>query len=167
MDGKSHLKGMRLGWITIGAMDLSFQIEVLMEISLALIFGGLIGLERELRDKPAGLRTHMLAAGSSALFIALGNYIVQEFTFPAYVTTDPIRIIQAIIVGISFLGAGTILQRNDGGGVEGLTTAASVLASAGVGISLAMRLFVIATGMTALILITNRLLGLLEARYLH
>ena len=148
-------------------MPISPQFEVLLEILLALIFGGVIGFERELQDKPAGLRTHMLAAGTAALFIALGNFVVNEFEYPSFVTTDPIRIIQAIIVGISFLGAGTILQRNDGGGIEGLTTAASVLAAAGVGISLALRLYILAIGMTALILITNRLFGFLEARYLH
>ncbi|MFP3855001.1 MAG: MgtC/SapB family protein [Anaerolineales bacterium] len=147
-------------------MPVSDQLEILLEILLALILGGLIGFERELKDKPAGLRTHMLAAGSAALFIELGNFVVTEFDYPSFVTTDPIRIIQAIIVGISFLGAGTILQRNDGSSVEGLTTAASILAAAGVGMSSAMRLFVLAAGMTALILITNRLLGFLEARYL-
>jgi putative Mg2+ transporter-C (MgtC) family protein len=147
-------------------MDIEFQLTVLAEIVLAMFLGGVIGLERELVRKPAGLRTHMLAAGSASLFVMLGNSIVAESDFPAFVQADPIRIIQAIIVGISFVGAGTILHRESEGGVEGLTTAASLLASAGIGIAVAMRFFVLSIGVTVLILLVNRLLGMLEAKVL-
>ena len=137
------------------------QLDILFEILLALVFGGLIGLERETQEKPAGLRTHMLAAASATLFIALGNYVVNEFDYPGFVRTDPIRIIQAIIIGISFLGSGTIIQRDGGDYVQGLTTAASLLAAAGIGISVALRQFVLAAGTTIIILIVNRVLGYL------
>jgi putative Mg2+ transporter-C (MgtC) family protein len=139
----------------------SSQLDILSEILLALVFGGLIGLERETQEKPAGLRTHMLAAASATLFIALGNYVVNEFDYPGFVRTDPIRIIQAIIIGISFLGSGTIIQRDGGDYVQGLTTAASLLAAAGIGISVALRQFVLAAGTTIIILIVNRVLGYL------
>ena len=140
------------------------QLDILFEILLALVFGGLIGLERETQEKPAGLRTHMLAAASATLFIALGNYVVNEFDYPGFVRTDPIRIIQAIIIGISFLGSGTIIQRDGGDYVQGLTTAASLLAAAGIGISVALRQFVLAAGTTIIILIVNRVLGYLGRR---
>lgn len=142
----------------------SQQSEVLLELLIALFLGGLIGLERETQQKPAGLRTHMLAAASAALFIALGNLVVTEFEYPGFVRTDPIRIIQAIIIGISFLGSGTIIQARDGDNIEGLTTAASLLAAAGIGISVALGQFILAAGTTFIILIVNRLLGSLEAR---
>ncbi len=144
--------------------SLPSQVNILLEILLALFFGGLIGFERELVGKPAGLRTHMLAAASATLFIALGNYVVNDFDFPGFVRTDPIRIIQAIIIGISFLGSGTIIQRDDGDYIAGLTTAASLLAAAGIGISVALRQFIIAGGTTLIILVVNRALGYIGHR---
>jgi putative Mg2+ transporter-C (MgtC) family protein len=104
----------------------------------------------------------MLAAGSAALFIALSNHVVSEFDFPAFVRTDPIRIIRAIIVGVSFFGAGTILKRESQGRVEGLTTAAR-LAAAGVGIAVALRLWLVSVGTTVLILVVNLVPGMIEA----
>lgn len=76
--------------------------------------GGLIGLEREIACKPAGLRTHMLVAGASTLFVILGDIIIHSFaqtTLFGVVQADPIRIMEAIITGISFLGAGTIILK--------------------------------------------------------
>jgi putative Mg2+ transporter-C (MgtC) family protein len=105
----------------------------------------------------------MLAAGSAALFIALSNHVVSEFDFPAFVRTDPIRIIRAIIVGVSFFGAGTILKRESQGRVEGLTTAAAQLAAAGVGIAVALRLWLVSVGTTVLILVVNLVPGMIEA----
>ncbi|HSO27216.1 MAG TPA: MgtC/SapB family protein, partial [Anaerolineales bacterium] len=96
------------------------------EVLLAMILGGLIGIEREAENKPAGLRTHMLVAGASTLFVILGKIASEQFAAllgPDYVRVDAVRIIQAIVVGISFLGAGTIYQRGKSKDVEGLTTA--------------------------------------------
>jgi putative Mg2+ transporter-C (MgtC) family protein len=135
---------------------------IFAEILLAGLFGGLIGLERELADKPAGLRTHILVAMTAALLVALGGFVVREADFPNAVTTDPVRIIEAIIVGISFLGAGTILQRAHKGRVEGLTTAASILATAAIGIAVSLQLIWLAALTTLAILVVNRLLNPLE-----
>lgn len=143
-------------------MPLDLQIRVLGEILLSVLLGGLIGLERELAGKPAGLRTHMLVGASATLLVALGNSIISEFDFPGFVNTDPIRIIEAIIVGISFLGAGTILQRENKDKVEGLTTSASILSAAAIGIGVALRMFVLTIATTAIILIINRLLSKFE-----
>lgn len=136
-------------------MDWIAQLQILGEILLAAFLASLIGFERELAGKPAGLRTHMLVGTSATLLVALGNIVVSEFEFPGFVQTDPIRIIEAIIVGISFLGAGTILQREREGQVEGLTTSASLLAVAALGIGVALRLFVLSIATTVVILMVN------------
>ncbi len=143
-------------------MDIPMQIQIVGEIVLATFLASLVGLERELAGKPAGLRTHMLVAASATLLVTLGNFIVLEFEFPEFVRTDPVRIIEAIIVGISFLGAGTILQRERQGRVEGLTTSASLLSVAAIGIAVALRLFVLSIATTVLILIVNRTLNRFE-----
>lgn len=143
-------------------MDWIMQLQILGEILLAAFLASLIGFERELAGKPAGLRTHMLVGASATLLVALGNIVVSEFEFPGFVQTDPIRIIEAIIVGISFLGAGTILQREREGQVEGLTTSASLLSVAAIGIGVALRLFVLSIATTAIILGVNWALNRFE-----
>ena len=128
---------------------------------MASLLGGLIGLERELAGKPAGLRTHMLVTLSATLLVSLGNAIVSEFALPQFMQADPIRIIEAAIVGVSFLGAGTITQREEKGKVEGLTTAGSILAAA-IGMAVALQLWLISTATTALVLVINRALNYFE-----
>jgi putative Mg2+ transporter-C (MgtC) family protein len=143
-------------------MNIEGNALILLEILLASFLGGLVGLERELANKPAGLRTHMSVAASAALMIALGRILVSLYTDLPYLRTDPIRIIEAIVVGISFLGAGTIIQREKADRVEGLTTAASILFTAGIGISLALGQILLAVGATLLILVINYVLRLVE-----
>ena len=148
-------------------MRWDMQLFALGEIVLAMFLGGMIGFEREAANKPAGLRTHMLVAGGAALLVALGNIIVLEFgqNIPTdNLRSDPIRIIQAIIVGISFLGAGTIFRREKGDEIEGLTTSASILFTAGVGIAVALEQFLLAISSTVLLLLITRILGLVENR---
>lgn len=140
------------------------ELSLFGEVMLAGFLGGLVGLERELADKPAGLRTHILVAMSASLIIALGYFVVRESDFPSAVSTDPIRIIEAIIVGVSFIGAGTILQREREGRIDGLTTAASILATAVIGIAVSLQLFLLAVLTTIAILVVNRLLNYLERR---
>src|SRR5687768_4476514 len=90
------------------------QLEVIGEVALAMLLGGVIGFERELADKPAGFRTQMLVAGAAALLVGLGDAMMLRFMSDTklQVTGDPIRIVEAIITGISFLGAGTIFRRD-------------------------------------------------------
>lgn len=130
------------------------QLALLGHIVLAMVLGGVIGFEREHADKPAGLRTHMFVAGAAALLVGLSETVVTSSILPSsIVRSDPIRIIEAIITGISFLGAGTILRRKDQGDVEGLTTAASLLIVAGIGVAIGLEQFVLAVGMTILSII--------------
>lgn len=150
--------GLFVNWIS--------QLAVVGEVALAMMLGGFIGMERERADKPAGFRTHMLVAGAAALLVGLGDAMLLRFHVPPGVNlnTDPIRIVEAIITGISFLGAGTIFRRQKDKGVEGLTTAASLLLSGAIGISVALRQFILAAGITALALLVLRGLTYFQRR---
>jgi putative Mg2+ transporter-C (MgtC) family protein len=141
------------------------QVTILLQIAAAMALGALIGLDREFARKPAGLRTHMLVAGVAAMLIMLGEFVIGQLEGEfgsLIIRTDPIRIIAAIITGVSFLGAGTIIRQSDENHVEGLTTAASILFASVVGIAVALSLWVIAVGATLLVLVVLRILPLLE-----
>ena len=142
------------------------QFEIIGEVALAMLLGGVIGFEREMADKPAGFRTQMLVAGASALLVGLGDAMLRRFAMDSsiHASSDPIRIVEAIVTGISFLGAGTIFRRDRTEQVEGLTTAASILMCAAVGISVALRQFVLAVGVTLLALFVLRGLTSIEKR---
>jgi putative Mg2+ transporter-C (MgtC) family protein len=105
-------------------------LQVLFRIAAAAGLGGLVGLERELDEKAAGLRTHMLVAVGAALFTIVGAYGFSEFPQSA---VDPTRIAAQVVTGIGFLGAGIIFRQ--GFTVRGLTTAASLWLVAAVGIA--------------------------------
>jgi putative Mg2+ transporter-C (MgtC) family protein len=144
-------------------MNWGGEIAILINVLASAALAGLIGLERELARKPAGLRTHMLVAAAATLYVALGQVLVAGHTEPGSTRADPTRLIEAVVVGVSFLGAGTIFRREGADVVEGLTTGASLLASAALGIGVALGQYVLAAGVTVLILAINRLLGLVEA----
>jgi putative Mg2+ transporter-C (MgtC) family protein len=135
-------------------MSWQFQIHQLLYIAAAMFLGGIIGLEREILDKPAGFRTHMLVAGTSALLMMLGEAVMHFYPVAETLRlqADPIRLIQAIIVGISFICAGTILRHRDREQIEGLTTAATILLASTIGIVVALRQMVLAAGMIGLTL---------------
>ena len=139
-------------------MNWMMQFEIIGEVALAMLLGGAIGFEREVADKPAGFRTQMLVAGAAALLVGLGDALLLHFVVEGKtsVTADPIRIVEAIVTGISFLGAGTIFRRDASEQVQGLTTAASILLCAAIGISVALRQFVLAIGVTILALLVLR-----------
>jgi putative Mg2+ transporter-C (MgtC) family protein len=101
--------------------------EALLRIVLAGVLGGLIGLERELREREAGLRTHLLVSVGAALFTIAGAYGFDS------VRVDPTRIAAQIVTGIGFLGAGAIIRQ--GFSVRGLTTAATLWVVAAVGLA--------------------------------
>lgn len=143
------------------------QLYILGHMILAMILGGLIGYDREVHDKPAGLRTHMLVAGAAALLVGLGDTIVSEIAgieVSESIRSDPLRILEAVVTGVSFLGAGTILRQQNGDKVSGLTTAASMLFAAGVGASMGLGEFILGLGATLLALLTLRTLGPLSYR---
>src|SRR5918912_3121954 len=100
--------------------------EALLRLALAAVFGGLVGLERELREREAGFRTHLLVSVGSALFTIASAYGFRDFLVHggSLVRTDPTRIAAQIVSGIGFLGAGAIIRQ--GLSVRGLTTAATL-----------------------------------------
>jgi putative Mg2+ transporter-C (MgtC) family protein len=109
--------------------------EALLRLVLAGILGGAIGTEREIREREAGLRTHMLVAIGAALFTIVSAYGWSDFNFSqrSGITYDPTRIAAQIVTGIGFLGAGAIIRH--GLSVRGLTTAASLWVVAAIGIA--------------------------------
>ena len=129
------------------------ELRAIGVVIVAMLLGGIIGIEREMADKPAGLRTHMFVAGAAALFLTLANLMIEGFaaTAPeASLRSDPVRILEAVVAGVSFLGAGTIMRRNRGEDIEGLTTAASLLLTAAVGIAAALSRYSLAISVTLL-----------------
>ena len=121
---------------------------------LAAILGGIIGLEREIRDKPAGLRTNILICVGSTLFMSISTKVAQ------LVGGDPTRIAAQIISGIGFLGAGAVLHSH--GFVLGLTTAATIWVVAGVGMALGSGMYLVAIFTTGMSLITLYFLASIE-----
>jgi putative Mg2+ transporter-C (MgtC) family protein len=139
------------------------ELQILGYVAVAMVLGAIIGFEREQANKPAGLRTHMLVAGAAALLVTLGDIVVARFDVALgreLVQSDPIRIIGAVITGVSFLGAGTIIRHRGKNQVEGLTTAASLLFAAALGVCVALSRAVLAIGLTLLVLVILRGVGL-------
>jgi putative Mg2+ transporter-C (MgtC) family protein len=105
--------------------------RLLLRLGLALLLGAAIGYERERRDSTAGLRTHMLVALGTALFVL----VPQQ----AGLSADGLsRIIQGLLAGIGFLGAGAVLKQADSGHVRGLTTAAGIWSTAAIGVAVGL-----------------------------
>ena len=109
--------------------------DAVLRLSIAGALGGAVGFERELRDREAGIRTHLLVSMGSALFTIISAYGFHEFLVGggSIVRADPTRIAAQIVTGIGFLGAGAIIR--DGLSVRGLTTAATLWLVAGVGMA--------------------------------
>ena len=136
--------------------------EVLGRLALAAALGAAIGFERELREREAGLRTHLLVCLGSALFTIVSAYGFREFltSGDAVVRADPTRIAAQIVTGIGFLGAGAIIRQ--GLSVRGLTTAATLWVAAGIGMAAGAGYYsgaVIATVLTLVALGPLRLLA--------
>lgn len=135
------------------------QLVPAAEVAGAKLPGGLIGFERELAHQPAGFRTHRLVAGATGLFAGLGTTLTTRFAAnfpPGAFRADPVRVLQAIVIGASFLDAGTIFRR-DGGRAEGLTTDVTILLAAGVGLAIALERYVTALAVTLPALVVLRL----------
>jgi putative Mg2+ transporter-C (MgtC) family protein len=118
------------------------ELEMALRIVLATALGGVIGFQRERLDKPAGFRTHILIAAGAALFTVV--------SIMGFETDDTARVAAGIVAGIGFLGAGSIIRR--GNHIEGLTTAATIWAVAGIGMAAGSGLYIISVITTAIIL---------------
>src|SRR5690606_15906316 len=108
------------------------DMQILLRLGLAAALGGLIGFEREQAQHAAGLRTHIMVCLGSCLMMLLSIYGFSQFVYEGNVRVDPARLAAAVITGIGFLGAGTILHT--GKSVTGLTTAASIWVVSAIGL---------------------------------
>ncbi|MEF2278156.1 MgtC/SapB family protein [Deinococcus sp. YIM 134068] len=131
------------------------ELRLMEGLVAAFVLSGLIGWERERRNRSAGLRTHILVGVSAALFVVLADTLIVRFADDSsQVRFDLVGVLGAVVSGVSFLGAGAIFSDRRGEGAKGLTTAAGLLATAGVGVACGLHLYVLAAGSTALFLFT-------------
>jgi putative Mg2+ transporter-C (MgtC) family protein len=134
-----------------------FLSETIVRLVLAAVLGGIIGLERETKRKPAGLRTNMFICFGAAMFTILSFRLAEQYT------GDHTRIAAQIIPGIGFIGAGSILHSR--GSVTGLTTAATIFVVASIGMATGAGLYLPAIFATVLIVLALHVLGWTETRF--
>lgn len=145
-------------WDRLGPLLLPFMVRC----GAAAVCGALIGIERELKNKPAGFRTNILICVGSAIYMCVGILLTDV---PGQPGIDPTRIAAQVVTGIGFLGAGAIIQ--DGGRVTGLTTAATIWVVAGIGLVAGAGFPILALISAALVLLTLAVLGAVEQRFLE
>lgn len=134
--------------------------HILLRLLLAMLLGGLVGLERERSNHAAGLRTHILVCLGSALIMMLSVYGFKDFANELNVRIDPARLATAVITGVGFLGAGTILFT--GKSITGLTTAASIWVVAAIGLAAGAGFFFASIVSTVLVLLNLWVFNKLE-----
>jgi putative Mg2+ transporter-C (MgtC) family protein len=145
-------------------LDLGVQLDISLRLFVASLLGAAIGLEREIHAHPAGMRTHLLVSLGSAAFTVLSIFFFETPAAPnGSLPTDPSRIAAQVVSGIGFLGAGAILKY--GSSVRGLTTAASLWATAAVGMAAGAGAWVVAVASTVLIVLSLGPLNWLIARF--
>lgn len=139
------------------------EMEIIKRLILAAILGGLIGVEREINNRPAGLRTHVLVTLGSTLVMLVsidGLYMLSN----GNMVSDPYRLAAQVVSGIGFLGAGTIMRT--GNTIKGLTTAASLWVCAGIGLAIGTGYYLGGIVTSAIVLITLTSLGFYENKML-
>jgi len=129
----------------------SVDFDFIIRIGVAGLLGAMIGIEREIRSKEAGLKTHFLVAVGSALIMVVSKYAFSDIVFEEHTSLDPSRIAAQVVSGVGFLGAGTIIIQKQV--VKGLTTAAGLWATAGIGLAIGAGMYVVGIGATILVLI--------------
>jgi putative Mg2+ transporter-C (MgtC) family protein len=137
-------------------LNLHDQFELFIRVLSAAIVGGIVGFEREMAERPAGMRTHALLAAAACMMVGLADILVAHFaihSYPDLLRADPVRLVEAIVTGTAFLGAGTIFRHRGTSNVEGLTTAASLLLVAGIGVAVAVGQLLLAGSVVALALL--------------
>jgi putative Mg2+ transporter-C (MgtC) family protein len=144
-------------------MDLEW--DILKRAVVAILLSGMLGWEREAAGKSAGFRTHMLMGLAGALFVVIGELMVERFhEDDERLRYDPVRVLEAVVTGVSFLGAGTIFLSQGKDRVKGLTTAASILVTAAVGMMVGLRFYLVACGITLLVFVVLHGLAWLKDR---
>ncbi|WP_059045120.1 MgtC/SapB family protein [Paenibacillus rubinfantis] len=129
------------------------ELEVVVKLCLALLFGLFIGIDRQLKQKPLGIKTSMVICIASCLVTIVSIEAFAKFAGPDHPNMDPMRLAAQIVSGIGFLGAGAILRRSNEG-ISGLTSAAMIWAASGIGIAIGTG-FYLEAGLTVILLILS------------
>ena len=140
-----------------GVFHMRSEVEIIVRLLLSAIVGGLIGVEREANNRPAGLRTHIL--------VTLGSTLIMLVSIDVFGPSDPARLAAQVVSGIGFLGAGTIMRT--GNNISGLTTAASLWVCAGIGLSIGSGYYLGAIVTTVIVLVALMSLGMFEKNILR
>ena len=119
------------------------ELEMVLRVLLAMVLGGTLGFQRGKAEKPAGLRDLILICSGAALFTVVSVY--------GFGITDQARVAAGIVTGIGFLGAGVILRREGSNVVEGLTTAATIWITAGIGMAAGSGMYILAVAVTVMV----------------
>ena len=139
------------------------DLSILLRVLVACLLAGILGWERESAGKEAGLRTHILVGVAAVIFVTIADSIVVKYqVYPDTVRFDPVRVIEAIVTGISFLGAGMIIFRRGEGTLQGLTTAAGILTTAAIGTLVGLERYFLAVGCTAIVFFVLRVVSYFE-----
>ncbi len=139
--------------------------EYLLRAVVAGMLTAAIGYERERAGKVAGLRTHTTVGITSSLFVSIGHLAIHQYDGPPdTMQVDPIRMVQAIAIGIGFLGSGIVWMLREGGHTRGLTTAATIWATAAIGVAAGFGHFLLAGGVSLLILFVLRVMSRFDLR---
>ncbi len=141
-------------------MALVFRLDLMLQIGLATLLGGAIGLERELGGKPAGLRTNILICIGSVLYTHLSLAMLTAGSGAIAPGTDTTRVAAQIVTGVGFIGAGTILHAR--GAVVGLTSAATIWVVAAIGVALGSGYYLEGVGTTVAVIVVLAGLGRVE-----
>ncbi|GIP46526.1 putative Mg(2+) transport ATPase [compost metagenome] len=129
------------------------ELEMVLKLCLALLFGLFIGIDRQLKQKPLGIKTSMVICIASCLVTIVSIEAFAKFAGPDHPNMDPMRLAAQIVSGIGFLGAGAILRRSNEG-ISGLTSAAMIWAASGIGIAIGTG-FYLEAGLTVILLILS------------
>jgi len=138
------------------------EIQTICQLLLAAFLGALIGIEREIKRKEAGLQTYSLVTLGTCLFTIISFQLLKSFAGTSGLTHDPASIISAITIGIGFIGAGAIFRQPSG--IMGITTAAGLWAVAAIGIAVGAKLYFLAVLGTLLTIFILAGFGLLEEK---
>lgn len=142
-------------------------VAITIRLAIAALLGAIIGFERELRNRPAGLRTHMLTSIAAAAFTVLTFEIYHEMVDlnADIARLDPLRVIEAVTAGVAFLAAGAIIR--SGGNIKGLTTGAGMWMAGAVGVACGSGFYVVAIIAAVFVVSVTIVLGYFERRVLH
>lgn len=152
---------MNEAWAFVVAQITGDRLHTLARLMLALVLGGLVGIERERKNQPAGFRTHVVLCVGAALMMLTSIHVADEFnTASGARVADPSRIAAQVVSGVGFLGGGAILRM--GVTIRGLTTAASLWSTSGIGLAAGCGYYYGAVCMTLLMLTTLSLLSSVE-----